>query len=380
MNDIFDIFFKKFAYRFPKGYPDLTDDQDILLLENILEELGININEVEFKDLTFFDLSKRGGYRFADLARKIENGLPFSIVGGESTPLKFIKPEYAEVFLSQDPSSIKKLATGSINLFPFFRDDAGKTYSISNLEKDSYFGGKGLGSGTAVEDANLQILNSQILRLIEENGGPINIKVGDNIYENIIKAESQFGVPKSDFNLIDENNKPVVFISHKKAGGKGPDARDFIRWSGYTMYANHPEVEKFNQALKNWIEENNPEQGLPRQSRFIAPIQDPELIRKLIYGPNYGEEYGANNVNIILQGKITLKPLQDNNYELLAQHELLPPELPEGEYQPYLTAAYRGDREMFGIKNNEAIVMTKATAFSSSNLYELKGDKFEKIK
>lgn len=113
MNDIFDIFFKKFAYRFPKGYPDLTDDQDILLLENILEELGININEVEFKDLTFFDLSKRGGYRFADLARKIENGLPFSIVGGESTPLKFIKPEYAEVFLSQDPSSIKKLATGS---------------------------------------------------------------------------------------------------------------------------------------------------------------------------------------------------------------------------------------------------------------------------
>jgi hypothetical protein len=35
---------------------------------------------------------------------------------------------------------------------------------------------------------------------------------------------------------------------------------------------------------------------------------------------------------------------------------------------------------MFGIKNNEAIVMTKATAFSSSNLYELEGDNFKKIK
>ena len=146
------------------------------------------------------------------------------------------------------------------------------------------------------------------------------------------------------------------------------------------MYADHPEVKKFNQALEKWVEENNPGQGLPRASRLISPIKDDELIRKLIYGPKYGENNGPDNVNIILQGKIKLESTSGNTYELTAEHELTPPELPGGDYQPYLTAAYRGDRTMFGIKNNEAIVMTKATAFSSSNLYELQGDKFEKIK
>jgi hypothetical protein len=40
--DLFDIFFKKFAYKFPKGYPDTNNEQDILLLENLLQGLGID--------------------------------------------------------------------------------------------------------------------------------------------------------------------------------------------------------------------------------------------------------------------------------------------------------------------------------------------------
>jgi hypothetical protein len=378
--DVFDKFLNKSLYKFEKGYPDLNNDQDVLLLENELNKLGFSLNENNFNTLTFFDLKKRGGYRFADLAKKIEEKLPFNLVKGESTPLQFIQPEYAEAFISQDANVIKNLTSGNVNSFPFFKDDAGKQYSISDLLKDSYFGGKGKGSGTVVEDANLQILNNQIQKLIEENGGPINVKVGKDIYKDIIKAQSQSGTPKSDFNLINKDETPVVFISHKKAGGKGPSANDFIRWSGYTMYPKHPEVEKFNQALKKWVEENNPDQGLPRASRFIAPIKDDKLILELIYGPNYGESYGPNNVNIILQGRIKLEPIQNNTYNLTAEHELIPPELPKGEYQPYLTSAYRGDRSMFGIENNEAIVMTKAIAFSASNLYELEGDNFKKIK
>ena len=185
-------------------------------------------------------------------------------------------------------------------------------------------------------------------------------------------------MPKADFNLINSANVPVVFISHKKAGGKGPSSDDFIRWSGYTMYANHPEVKAFNDALKKWLEENNLE-GLPNQTRFIAPIKDDELIQKLIYGPNYGKEYGPENVNIILQGKISLVPKGKDTYELEAEHVESPPSVPQGSYAPYLTAGYRGDREMFGIKNNEAIVMTKSIAGKASNVYELKGDKFVKI-
>jgi len=381
--DPFDIFFKKFAYKFPKGYPDMNDEQDILLLENLLGKLGIDINEAEFKNLNFFDLGKRGGYRFADLANKIKNKLPFELANGESTVLQFIKPQYSTVFLSREKDDIKKLAMGkNINLFPFFKDNTGKTYSISDLLKDSYFGGQGKGSGTKVEDANLQLLNNQILNLVEENGGPINVKVGNKIYNNIIKAETQPGQPKSDFNLIDEEDNPVVFISHKKAGGKYADASDFIRWSGYTSYADEPEVEQFNNALKKSLKKNNLEQeGLPRETRFVSPIQDQKLIKKLIYGPKYGDsKYSKDNVNIILQGAVLLKPIQGNTYELTAEYKLIPPQLPKGEYYPYLTSGYRADRTMFGIKNNEAIAMTKAVAFKATNVYELQGNQFKKVK
>jgi tellurite resistance protein len=43
--DIFDKFFKKFAYKFDKGYPDMNNSQDVLLLESLFEKLGINLNE-----------------------------------------------------------------------------------------------------------------------------------------------------------------------------------------------------------------------------------------------------------------------------------------------------------------------------------------------
>ncbi len=43
--DILDKFFKKFSYKFPKGYPDINDKQDMILLEGLLENLGINLGE-----------------------------------------------------------------------------------------------------------------------------------------------------------------------------------------------------------------------------------------------------------------------------------------------------------------------------------------------
>ena len=42
--DSIDLFFKKFSYKFDKGYPDTNNEQDVLLLESILlNELGTKI-------------------------------------------------------------------------------------------------------------------------------------------------------------------------------------------------------------------------------------------------------------------------------------------------------------------------------------------------
>ena len=35
---IFDKFFQKFTYKFDKGYPDMNNDQDVLLLESLISE------------------------------------------------------------------------------------------------------------------------------------------------------------------------------------------------------------------------------------------------------------------------------------------------------------------------------------------------------
>jgi hypothetical protein len=371
-------FLEHYSFRFPKGYPDMNNLEDKALLYEILEELDV-INE-NFRPLSFFDLKKRGGFRFKIVADKIAKKSPFTLNQGSPKTLSFIDPEYQTAFENADDSKIKQLAGSNVNTFTFFEDEAGEEYSISDLSKDKDFGGKGAGSGTVVEDSNLRALNDKIQSLIEKNNGePINVIVNGKTFSDIIGAESQFGTPKADFNLINSENKPVVFISHKKAGGKGASAGDFIRWSGYTMYAEHPEVKVFNEALTKFLQDNNL-QGLPNKTRFIAPIQDGELIQKLIYGPKFGEENSKDNVNIILQGEIELVSKGNNTYELTAQHVQAPPSLPEGEYQPYLSSSYRADREMFGIPNNEAIVMTKAVSTTSSNVYELKNGEFVKVK
>ena len=43
--DVFEKFLNNYSYKFDKGYPDMNNEQDVLLLESILEELGIDMNE-----------------------------------------------------------------------------------------------------------------------------------------------------------------------------------------------------------------------------------------------------------------------------------------------------------------------------------------------
>ena len=48
--DSLDLFFKKYSYKFDKGYPDMNSEKDVLLLESILLTSLINfvINAVNF--------------------------------------------------------------------------------------------------------------------------------------------------------------------------------------------------------------------------------------------------------------------------------------------------------------------------------------------
>jgi hypothetical protein len=382
---VIDKILREWSFRCHDGIVDMDDPIKTDILDKLLMELS---SGQTYNPLTFYDLKKRGGFRFKILADKIKNKEPFSLVQGSPTILTFIDPQYQTAFASADDSQIKSFTNNkNVNLFNFFEDAEGEEYAISDLLKDDKFGGKGTGSGTVVEDYNLKLLNDNIETLKQKGGtSSISVIVNGVKYDGIVGAKTQKGTPKADFYLVrlkngqvssnneeplsDEDLEPVVWISHKKAGGAGPSADDFIRWSGYTMYAEDPEVIAFNTALENFLQKNNLS-GVPNKTRFIAPIKNEELIHKLIYGPNYGGEYSKDNVNIILQGEIYLKPKDSNTYELSAEHVLAPPNIPnkDSDYYPYLTSSYRADREMFDIPNK------------ASNVYELdKQGQFIKIK
>ena len=49
--EVLDKLFKKYSYKFDKGYPDINNEQDILLLENILNGLNLNIDKGEFGEV-----------------------------------------------------------------------------------------------------------------------------------------------------------------------------------------------------------------------------------------------------------------------------------------------------------------------------------------
>jgi hypothetical protein len=50
--DALDLFFKKFSYKFDKGYPDMNNPKDVILLESILKELDINLKESLLLEVT----------------------------------------------------------------------------------------------------------------------------------------------------------------------------------------------------------------------------------------------------------------------------------------------------------------------------------------
>jgi len=207
------------------------------------------------------------------------------------------------------------------------------------------------------------------------------VVVNGRKYPNIITVETQQGHPKSDFNLINSDGKPVIFISHKKASHKGASADDFIRWGGFSEYNDYNDVIQFIDKLKELMVDKGWNE-IPRAANFIKEIESDELAKKIVFGKDYGSNsFGKDNVTIAIQGTVKLEPTDENGvYNLTGEHYYYNGDNPVGEYRPVLTGKYRSDRTMFGIPKLETIAQPAGVAHKSSNIYELKGDKFVQIK
>ena len=133
--DVLDKFLRKVSYKFPKGYPDINDTQDMIMLEGMLKKMGIELQETALtpaelsKDAT---LGKDKVPRIEILIDKIKKGEELELNDGS----KFIVNNKEEVLSQlQGKTSISKAIT--------LIDKDGNQITTSNLKKTAEFGGGG---------------------------------------------------------------------------------------------------------------------------------------------------------------------------------------------------------------------------------------------
>lgn len=223
--------------------------------------------------------------------------------------------------------------------------------------------GKGKGSTLRIEAYVFKDIKQQIEKILESSESAedyFNVKVEDEVYK-INGISTTDGSHKSDFSL-DYNNEPIIFISHKG----GVKAKDFNQYGGMTNRAGtnismHPEIVEFVKMVK--LKFPN---GLKSLNYHFKEIQNtPEgddLKLRSMYGNDYGTEFGKNNVNVILQGKIILSKLpgDTNTYELNAHKIMINGDLPnrDSEYDPILFVRFSGSRSgNYGVKNGRFMIV-----------------------
>ena len=348
---VIDEILNEWSFRCHDGIVDLNDPIKLSVLNEILKEYDLVLNEENGIDYTktlnskeIAKFRKVGGYRGDKVVQFVNDKKPFTLRNGDEVVLDFIDDDnnFQDIFVSRKYNELKS----NQNIFV---DESGKEYKLEDIVKTADFGGKVKGFSTKHETSALNEFNILIKSILEEtNKESISVKVGDTIYDNIVGAVNQPGVPKSDFNLINTEGTPVVFISHKKEGG----SRSFARWGGFVFAfkEKNPEVMQFVQNISEKVENNTFE----RNASFAQKINSKELKDRIVFGKDFGKEsFGKNNVQIVIQGKVTLIPDGDS-YLLSGENVWLSGQTPEGDFEPVLEAHYRGDFTSLKFKNAES--------------------------
>ena len=176
----------------------------------------------------------------------------------------------------------------------------------------------------------------------------LTIKMGKHKFEHIVGVNKVSGTPKADLALVACHNNKLVnvgFISHKM----GNQAKDFGQWSGVTRgsagpeIGDHPEVEAFVEAVRNYTSVNT---SWAQVSGFAArrDINDNNLKMYSLYGPDYGKQFGEQNVHVLFQGtpKLTKRA---GYYVMDADHVHNNGDNMTGDYIPSLMAIKKGSWE-----------------------------------
>jgi len=291
--------------------------------------------------------------RLALFINKFTKRLPFKTVGDEEVKLKVTSDAKSAFSSGNIPSMFDVAARRKVGteewIAPKTHEEA--IIKFTQLEKTADLGGEASGRRLDKETKALETLQQKITEL-KGNKPYILIDVGGEVVKatGVVNVN---GTPKSDFNLVDANNQPVAYISHKDGSPATP--KKFGQWAGVSAFANHPEVKSFVRRFLSKYPN-----GMPSGATALSyPIKDPDLQKKAVYGKDFGGPFGINNVNVVIQGDPKLEKIGNNKYKLSALLVLNNgDDLPEG-YQPIFIARYFGNRNDLGIPNTRIVMYPK---------------------
>ena len=296
--NIFDKFFTKFSYKFDKGYPDMDNPKDVLLLESIFKDLGINLKEeVDNRTGTIKAVKKiidKLGSKYDLFAGKSKPNR-LGLVGKRET--QFFVDLFQEAFDEEGDETLDIKITpprkspnpsNSFNMYTFDTKEFGEVNIVVSSQPPG-------GAGKINESDFLSNIN----QLIEENGGEATVVITSSdytlSYENITSAldSSKTGAgkgDKSDAQLLSGNDVRAN-ISLKQDGG--------FRWASvatqYKDFINKLVNDAINGDLTDLQLKPNPDNPKKylmydpktgnRVTKVIIPDFPKDDIENWVFGP-----------------------------------------------------------------------------------------------
>ena len=206
--NVFDKFFIKYGYKFPKGYPDINNEQDILLLESILEDLvgeAFNVFPTSEDEIS--------NEKIKELFRVIQNYPKLSI--NDPLVLDPKSPNTAKISrsLQRDPKFIEYLNNElEIELDPI---DGTKWNGITIKWGEGSKGGRGVNSKGLGFEGEL-IADLELLR---EEGISDSNKDQFRYPDLTIEISKELGLKKGNFTVVPEGAKNQSRPLGFKSGG-----------------------------------------------------------------------------------------------------------------------------------------------------------------
>jgi len=310
--NIFDKLFTKFAYKFDKGYPDMNNDQDVLLLESL-------ISEIIGESIILEDISKS---KSIQAAQDFVNNSQFA---KDNEVKKFKSGKYANRLNSSKEKDIDKIELALKDYFgvldseiEFVEAGSGPAIkdSMPGFKLDTeefgeiYISVSTSKKGDAGKDNERRFNKNINFYASAEN--PITIKlIGDNktlIYDNVAEATDVAGGTqnklKADTAFLSPSGNKIANISLKQPEG--------FRWASLN---NDKETDFRKEFIKSALNDPNfpidlkPNPKFPNKERYLMYKEgtDDRITLVVVTDAPYTNDpkniFGNDNPKTIVVGK-----------------------------------------------------------------------------